>query len=420
MGGLRRRGWIGWGAAALSAPLFAQQDHAGHAPPAQAGPASKKKPRPQLGMGAALAPDGTPWVVRLIDGRLVTQVHQGDKVWSTPRVLDIGADQLQADGENSPKLAFGPGGVAVISYTQALSKPFTGAIRLLRSSDGGAHFAPPITVHQDRQEITHRFEAMAFDGRGRLHLVWIDKRDLELARKAGRPYEGAALYRSYSDDGGASFAPELKLTDASCECCRIALAPAPDGGLAALWRHVFAGSVRDHGFARLDGEAREPQRATMDGWVLKGCPHHGPGLAAAADGGWHAVWFGQRDGLAAVRYGQLASDGSPRGKVMVLPDAAAEHAAIAAQGERLAIVWRAFDGKSMLWRAWLSTDQGRSFNLRTLGRSSGDTDHPRVLAGHQAAAHAAAHAAGQGAGQGRMLALWNTVDQGVQLVDLFE
>jgi hypothetical protein len=358
-------------------------------------------------------------LVRLVDGRLVTQVHQGAQGWSTPRALDIGADQLQADGENSPKLAFGPGGVAVISYTQALSKPFTGAIRLLRSSDGGANFAPPITVHQDRQEITHRFEAMAFDARGRLHLVWIDKRDLELARKAGRPYEGAALYRSYSDDGGASFAPELKLTDASCECCRIALAPAADGGLAALWRHVFAGSVRDHGFARLDGEARAPMRATEDGWVLKGCPHHGPGLAAAADGGWHAVWFGQRDGLAAVRYGQLAGDGNPRGKVMVLPDAAAEHAAIAAQGDCVAIVWRAFDGKAMLWRAWLSTNQGRSFSLRTLGRTAGDSDHPRLVVG-PAAASASASSASPAAGSARMLALWNTVEQGVQLVDLFE
>ena len=160
-------------------------------------------------------------------------------------------------------------------------------------------------------------------------------------------------------------------------------------------------------------------RATEDGWVLKGCPHHGPGLAAAADGGWHAVWFGQRDGQAAVRYGQLAGDGNPRGKVMVLPDAAAEHAAIAAQGDCVAIVWRAFDGKAMLWRAWLSTNQGRSFSLRTLGRTAGDSDHPRLVVG-PAAASASASSASPAAGSARMLALWNTVEQGVQLVDLFE
>ena len=80
--------------------------------------------------------------------------------------------------------------------------------------------------------------------------------------------------------------PEQKLADNSCECCRIALAPAPDGSLVAMWRHVFdpgaaATQQRDHAFAPVASIAAPPVRASFDHWALEACPHHGPGLAPA-------------------------------------------------------------------------------------------------------------------------------------------
>jgi hypothetical protein len=159
--------------------------------------------------------------------------------------------------------------------------------------------------------ITHRFESLAFDRSGVLHTVWIDKRDQVLAaQKAGAlsektakkssAYAGAAIYRNESRDGGLSFGPDIKLADHSCECCRIALAPTPEGGVVAMWRHVFVPNIRDHAFAVLGGETKAPVRASFDGWKLDACPHHGPGLALAAQGGYHAVWFGEKAGRSAV------------------------------------------------------------------------------------------------------------------------
>ena len=74
--------------------------------------------------------------------------------------------------------------------------------------------------------ITHRFESLALDAQGALHTVWIDKRDLEAAPRVGNKlaYRGAAIYRNVSLDGGATFGPDTKVADHSCECCRIALA----------------------------------------------------------------------------------------------------------------------------------------------------------------------------------------------------
>jgi hypothetical protein len=224
---------------------------------------------------------------------------------------------------------------------------------------------------------------------------------VRLAGADPKSYRGAGIYHAISTDGGASFGPDLRLAEHSCECCRIAIAPTPDGSLAALWRHVFAPNQRDHGFARLDTEQSvEPVRATLDHWAIDACPHHGPGLTPALDGGYHAVWFGVREGVAGVRYGRLDADGAPQGEVRALPDEAAEHADILAAGRQLAIVWRSFDGNATRLRAWVSTDQGRTLQLQELGSTALDNDYPRLVSRGDA-----------------LFVLWRTTE-GVQVVPL--
>ena len=345
-----------------------------------------------LTVGAAFAPDGSLWVVQQDEqAHLTLQISRDDgRSWQPARVLNTASDRMNISGESNPKLLFGPHGVVLISYAQPLEKKFTGEIRLLRSSDGGATFAPPVTVHQDRQVISHSFASMAFDASGALHTVWLDSREMVLAKaqaeKTGssKPdYRGGAIYHNVSLDGAASFGPDTKLADYSCECCRIALTPTADGQIAALWRHVTAPNIRDHAFAVLraasPATAPVPVRATYDNWAIDGCPHHGPGLTMAASGGYHAVWFGVRAGVAQVSYGKLAQDGKPGGTVIALPDDKAEHADILSSGNKLAIVWRSYDGSGMTMKAWISDDDGQHFTLRQLARSEGDSDYPRLL-----------------------------------------
>ena len=370
--------------------------HAGHG-----STAPQRRAPPARAMGAAFAPDGVLWVVGLNPARRLFVQHSADAglTWGAPRLLDIGQDVVSAHGENRPKIAFGPSGQAVITYTQPLSRPYTGEIRMLRSDDGGRSFSAPFTVHRDRQLITHRFESVAFDAQGVLHTVWVDKRDLEALKARSRgpsvAYRGAAIYRNESRDGGQTFGPDIKVADHSCECCRIALALTPSGGMAAMWRHVFEPNERDHAFATFaalgggtpshraaaEGQvpASVPLRATLDRWALDACPHHGPGLTPAAAGGYHAVWFGIRAGVPAVRYGRLDAQGAPASDVQALPDAAAEHADVISAGRNLAIVWRSFDGEATRLRAWVSDDDGRSLRLRELARSADDNDHPRLV-----------------------------------------
>jgi len=352
---------------------------------ADAMPGMGKASRVELGSSAAFAPDGRLFVATR-QGAHVALQHSADggASWSPPVLVNAVAETVSADGENRPKLAFGPDGAVLVSWTHPLGKPFSGEIRFARSDDGGLTFSPPLTVHRDRAEITHRFDSLSVGPDGRILVTWIDKRDLEAAKAAQRAYRGAAIYAAVSDDGGRTFLPEAKVADHSCECCRIAIARDTDGAPLVLWRHVFAPNERDHALARLkpDGTPESVRRATFDQWRIDACPHHGPSIAVDDEGTRHAVWFNQKEGDGHVFYGRLRSRGDAiavEGQRPVGGPRAA-HADLAAAGAHLAIAWKEFDGERTRLHALVSDDRGRSFTPRELGTTDGASDQPRVLA----------------------------------------
>lgn len=361
------------------------------------GTAGAKPARPELGTSAAFAPDGALYAVTK-DGQHVLLHRSADegRNWEAPVVVNAEPEQISADGENRPKLAFDADGAALVSWTRPLAKRFTGEIRFARADDR-RHFTAPITVHRDRQEITHRFESLAVTGAGKVVLAWIDKRDLELALAANRDYRGAAIYAAISDDGGRSFRAEKKIADHSCECCRIAITGDTDGLPLLMWRHVFEPNERDHAVVKLgaDGAPGQVVRATFDRWRIDACPHHGPSLAVAPDGTRHAVWFNEKDGEGRVFYGRQKG-GRVDGQ-RALGGERAAHADIATAGRRVAIVWKEFDGERTLLRAEVSTDGGATFNARALAGTGGASDQPRVIRRGNA-----------------LFAFWRTENEGMQ------
>lgn len=356
---------------------------------------------PALGASAAFAPDGRLWVASAHDGHVLLR-HSDDfgRTLSAPLTVNAKAEPISAEGENRPKLALGAHGEIYISWTHPLPTPYTGRIRFARSLDGGRHFDAPITVHHDQAEITHRFDALAVDASGRVLVAWIDKRDLERAKANGKPYLGAAVYYAWSGDRGASFATERKLADHSCECCRIALARTPDGAIAAFWRAVYGDNIRDHAYTELRADRAPPTtaRATFTQWHIEGCPHHGPGLAVAADGARHAVWFSAKDDAPTIWYGQL-DPGHPPQHRLAVAGAGAAHADIAVAGHHVWIVWNQFapEGTQLMLRE--STDGGTHFGeARAIARTTAAAGSPQLLLWRQ-----------------RAFVAWNTAD-GFRLV----
>ena len=337
---------------------------------------------PALGASAAFAPDGRLWVVTAHDGHVWLR-HSDDfgKTLSRPVAVNAEAEAISAEGENRPKIALGPQGEIYVSWTHPLPKPWTGFIRFARSLDGGKHFSAPITVHHDRERITHRFGALVVDAAGNVFVAWIDKRDLAAAKAAGKAYAGAAVYYAWSTDRGKHFEPERKLADHSCECCRIAVAPTPDGGIGVFWRSVFGDNIRDHSHAVVHYGQPAPtvRRATFTGWQIAGCPHQGPGLAVTADGHADGVWFSAKDGKPTIWYGTLDPGHEPK-HLQKMAGSGAAHADVAVAGKIVWVVWNQFapEGTDLVGR--VSHDGGASFGKpQILATAHGAAGSPQLL-----------------------------------------
>lgn len=358
-----------------------------------------------LAVGAAVDDRGRLWLARVEGGRVWVSHSEDGRLFSAPLPINLQAEAIAADGENRPKIAVAADGTVHVTWTVALAKPYTGHVRYSHSQDGGASFSAPITVNDDPAEVSHRFDALAVDG-ARVVIAWLDGRHRQQAKEKGQSYAGAALYYAESRDGGASFGPNRKFADHSCECCRVALIM-HQGAPLALWRQIYGENTRDFALARLK-PGQGVIRASDDDWRLDGCPHHGGALSADAAGGLHLAWFTQGSSRQGLFYRR--GDGTTGDLVMTPPHkfgndhAQAGHPAVLATGREVTLAWREFDGRQTIICTQRSTDRGEHWGpVQRVAATIGAADYPLLLAR-----------------DGGPWLLWNTADEGLRLQPLAE
>lgn len=371
-----RTGRIGVLAMALLPLLAAAQQHPGHA-----------ADKPALAVGAALDAAGRLWLARVED-RLLRVSHSADggRNFSAPVAVTPQPEAVAAEAENRPKLAVGADGTVHVTWTQSLGRPMTGHIRYARSADGGASFSPPVLLNDDRQVISHRFDSLAIDGRGRVAVVWLDARSRTAKTANKSPQTDVGVYAALSEDGGATFGPNRRVAAHSCQCCRTGLAWTAAGPVA-FWRHVFGHNIRDFAIARLDGGP--VLRVTDDAWEIDGCPHHGGGIAVDGHGNLHIVWFTGGEKRKGIFHRRIAGTDFSKADARLdmsaplpLGDPArqAGHPAVAAAGDRILLAWREFDGQRFSAWAMFSADAGASWGApQKLAEAAQQADYPLPL-----------------------------------------
>ena len=339
-----------------------------------------------LAISLATDSDGRLWQARARKGQIwVSFSEDAGQHFSKELAVNATPMTVAAEGEARPKIAVARNGHLYLTWTETLKKPFAGYIWFARSVDGGKSFETPYIVHQDRAEITHRFDALQVAADGSITVAWVDKRDLLAAKAAGKPYDGAAIYYAISTDQGKSFVPEKKLADSSCECCRIAMTSKPDSTVAVLWRHVFEGSERDHAMAEISKVTPgRPAivRASYSRWKIDGCPHHGAALAVGEGFGYHLAYFdgtGSKPGLRLVRMdGQAWVMTPPR--PIGDPKKNAGHPALLSVGDKVWLAWQERNNEGMDIVTMTSLDGGKTWGLPTLAvHSAGKLDYPQWL-----------------------------------------
>jgi hypothetical protein len=363
----------------------------------------KSLAKPSLAVTGDFDENGRLWLAA-IRGQHVYVSYSDDHgvTRSAPVKVNAEPESILGDGENRPKIIV-RNGVVYISYTQGLAKPMTGHIRFSRSLDGGKTFSQPVTVNDNLEIISHRFDVMGVNSRGQIFIAWLDKRDLSAAAKKGEKYAGLGLYYAVSDDGGKSFHPNIKATDHACECCRVAMAMDTDGYPVVVWRHVYDTNIRDHALVRLDGKM-VPVRLSHENWNVAGCPHHGPSLSIAADGVYHATWFSN----AAQQRGLFYAHSTDQGKTFSSPlnfgniEAQPAHPYVLSLGSRVYLAWKEFDGESTVIMGMASADRGTSWSAPQKWATTSDVSDSPLLIG----------------ASDRVYLSWNTKNEGYRLVEI--
>jgi hypothetical protein len=353
--------------------------------PAQAAVACDSQPSIHCGATpSAILAEGRLWTAFVQDQYVyVSSSDDLGKQFSNPVRVNAEPEDAEHNGENRPKIIVN-GDDIYVSWTLKTSPRFTGEIRFSRSSDGGQTFSEPRTINDDGLFTGHRFESLFLTESGHLYLTWIDKRDLEAALEAERPYSGAAVYYAVSSDGGRSFSENYRVANHSCECCRIAIAPSGEENIAILWRQIFGVSTRDHAIAVItpEGDMQQMHRASYDNWQIDACPHHGPSITRSqSSGDYHMSWFSNGDSHQGVYYGRFDMQaGEPVHIRQIDGQPGAGHPFLAAYQGVVYLVWKGFDGQQSQIQLITSTDDGESWSQpRILATTSEGSDYPLLV-----------------------------------------
>ena len=332
----------------------------------------------------AWAPDGSLWVAWTAGGAVsVARSRDGGASFPDPIVLGRYGGYADTGPDARPQIAIDAGGRIAVVFDVFKDDAWNARVLASISEDGGASFSTPrpVTDHPASQ----RFPVAAWSADGALFVAWIDKRTVADAARRGRKMRGAALAYAWSRDAGRTFSESRLAHPASCECCRIGIALAGPRQPVLLFRAIFDGKVRDHAVIALDerGTPAPLQRVARDDWATDVCPHHGPALAIAPDGSYHAAWFTQGQRRSGTFYARSRDAGRSFSAPMRIGTAArrVSRPALLAHGARLWLAWKEFDGERTTVHASRSDDGGATWSeARQLAHTGGYSDHPLLIA----------------------------------------
>ncbi len=308
---------------------------------------------------------GTLWAVWTNNQSLYIQssTDKGNN-FTAPVLVNTVPEKVAAENESRPKIKIDAKGNIYLTWVITLDEKRSTYVRFSRSTDGGQHFSTPVTVNDNLQVIRHRFDSLAVGKNGEIFVAWLDARDTEAAKKAGNEFKGLSLYYSTSTDGGKHFSANKVIADHVCECCRIDTTVAPDNTPVVVWRHIFEGGIRDHALVKFkDWQTPDTiQRLSHENWKIDACPHHGPAIAIADSGIYHAVWFSGAESKQGLFYGYSTDAGKSFSESINFGKEGTSHPHVLALNKQVFVTWQAFDGKINRALVMKSNDEGKTWS----------------------------------------------------------
>ena len=226
------------------------------------------------------------------------------------RVNDT-AGEASVNGEQPPRvtLVTRSGREPAIVVVWTAKRTAGTALLWSRSDDGGRSFGAATVVPGSDAPGNRGWHSIATGRDGRVVTVWLDHREVAPrggASPAGHQHAAHGAAGGSAEDGVARaqlsklFFARLDtgssaraLTGGVCYCCKTSLVAGADGAVAAAWRHVYPGQLRDIAVSLSRDGGRSftpPTRVSEDRWRIEGCPENGPAVALDTAGVVHVVW----------------------------------------------------------------------------------------------------------------------------------
>jgi len=221
--------------------------------------------------------------------------------WSAPRTVAEGASWF-VNWADFPRLAALPDGTLFAHWLEKNpgGAPYEYDVRLVRSTDGGATWSPPVRPYSDATPSEHGFVSFSPTPDDRMGVLFLDGR--ETVRKGG------AMTLRFATWGPSGAPGRDDLVDPRvCDCCQTAMARTTRG-LVIAYRDRSDAEVRDVAVRRLEGgQWSGPTFPGAEGWTIEACPVNGPALAS--DGSRLVLaWFSMAGERAVVK-AALSADG---------------------------------------------------------------------------------------------------------------
>lgn len=297
------------------------------------------------------------------------------KIAEHGKSLDTGSDAR-------PQIVADKGNNVFLAYSFFKDSNWNAQINTVRSTDGGNTFTAPTSLVNDGS--SQRFPSALIKPNGNIFVSWIDKRLVAAAKQGGERRLGGSIAYSFSRDGGRTFETERFANESSCECCRIGAALDPKNHPVIVYRAIFPGGIRDQASQVItDKSAEQVRRVADDDWKTDACPHHGPSIAVSGSGRFHVAWYTQGAKRTGVFYANSSNQGLTYSKPSRIgaQDTNVARPYLFAQGRRVWLVWKEFDGKKSLVYLKESSDDGDTWSSpKILATTAGYSDHPLLLA----------------------------------------
>lgn len=278
-----------------------------------------------------------------------------------PARVNPNAGEATAWRGDPPTIAVSAEGTVYVGWTaRDQSAEHATTLYLSTSRDGGRSFEPPSKVNDDPKPCDHGMHSLAVSGDGRVHVAWLDERDIE--RKEADPAQAPShmhtesnrvVYVASSSDGGRTFTPNLRVAGEVCPCCKTSLVVGDDGRVYVAWRQVLPGNFRHIAVASSNDGGQTystPVVVSDDRWELPGCPVSGPALAAGADGSLRVLWYTAGEAGRPGLYWSESDDGgrtfSPR-RVLADMGGRGTPALLKGEGGGLTAVWEGAEGVNL-------------------------------------------------------------------------